>query len=87
VGWVIDLFLIPAMDRSCDIKYKAGRYDYNVAWLLLVFLGVLGAHRLYQGKWITAGLYFFTGGLFFLGWLYDLWNLNGSISELNSQKT
>ncbi|MFN9067376.1 MAG: NINE protein [Bdellovibrionales bacterium] len=86
VGWLIDLFLIPSMDRACDIKYKAGRYDYNVAWLLLVFLGIFGAHRLYQGKWITAIIYFFTGGFFLLGWLYDLWNLNGSLSELNSRR-
>ena len=86
IGWIIDLFLIPSMDRSCDIKYKAGRYDYNVAWLLMVFLGIFGAHRLYMGKWVTAILYFFTGGFFLLGLLYDLWNLNGQISELNSEK-
>jgi TM2 domain-containing membrane protein YozV len=86
IGWLIDLFLIPSMDRACDIKYKSGRYDYNVAWLLMVFLGIFGAHRLYLGKWVTAILYFFTGGFFLMGWLYDLWNLNGSISELNSQK-
>jgi TM2 domain-containing membrane protein YozV len=85
IGWIIDLFLIPGMDQACDRKYKSGRIDYNVAWLLLVFLGVFGAHRLYVGRWITAILYFLTGGLFLLGWLYDLWNLNGMVSERNSE--
>ncbi len=57
--------------------------DYNVAWILLTFLGVLGIHRLYMGKLLTGILYFFTGGLFFLGYLYDYWILNDQISEIN----
>ncbi|MBU0680146.1 MAG: TM2 domain-containing protein, partial [Proteobacteria bacterium] len=56
-----------------------------VAWILLTFLGLLGIHRMYMGKWLTGILYFFTGGLFFFGCLYDFWTLNRQISELNSQ--
>ena len=31
IGWIIDLFLIPSMDRSADIKYSEGPTDYNIA--------------------------------------------------------
>ena len=54
IGWIVDLFLIPAMDRDADERYVAGDKDYNVTWILLTFLGILGIHRLYLGKWPTA---------------------------------
>ena len=38
-----------------------------MTWILLTFLGIFGAHRLYMGKWVTAIIYFFTGGLFLIG--------------------
>lgn len=83
IGWLIDLFLIPGMDRAADRRYRSGPIDYNLAWILLAFLGPLGIHRFYLGKWFTGLVYFFTGGLFFAGWLYDLWTLNGQVSEVN----
>ena len=83
IGWIVDLFLIPSMDRKADLRFEAGPVDYNLAWLLLTFLGVFGAHRLYLGKWVTAVIYFFTGGLFLLGYLYDYWTMNQQISEVN----
>lgn len=83
IGWLIDFFLIPSMDNKSDLKYHPGPIDYNVAWILLTFLGVFGVHRFYMGKWISGALYFLTGGLFFVGWLYDLWTLNGQVSEVN----
>ncbi|MDF1821707.1 MAG: NINE protein [Alcanivoracaceae bacterium] len=83
IGWIIDLFLIPGMDRAADFKYREGRIDYTVAWILLAFLGVFGLHRFYMGKWITGIIWLLTGGLFFVGWLYDLWTLNGRVDEVN----
>lgn len=85
IGWIIDLFLIPGMDRSADRRYIEGRLDYTIGWILLTFLGFFGIHRLYMGKWITALLWFLTGGLFFLGYLYDYWTLNEQLSEINSE--
>lgn len=84
VGWIIDLFLIPSMDRDADLRFTPGPLDYNAAWLLLVFLGLFGGHRMYMGKWLTAVLWFCTGGLFLLGYLYDLWTLNRQLSEINA---
>lgn len=83
IGWIVDLFLIPSMDREADLRFESGRLSYTVAWLLLGFLGIFGAHRLYMGKWITAIIYFCTGGLFLVGLLYDLWTLNSQVSEQN----
>lgn len=84
IGWLIDLFLIPGMDRQADLRFEAGVVDYTVAWILLTFLGILGIHRMYMGKWLTGLLYLLTGGLFGLGYLYDFWTLNRQISELNA---
>lgn len=83
IGWIIDLFLIPSMDRTADLKYVAGQFDYSVAWLLLVFLGFFGIHRFYLHKWLTAIAYLLTVGLFGLGYLYDLWTLNDQVAERN----
>src|SRR5512137_128797 len=62
IGWLVDLFLIPSMDRQADFRYQAGRIDYSVAWLLLTFLGLLGLHRFYLRKWVTGLLYLLTAG-------------------------
>ncbi len=83
IGWVIDLFLIPSMDRHADHSYQDGPYDYNVYWILLTFLGVFGIHRMLMGKLISGLVYFCTGGLFLLGYAYDYWTLNEQIDELN----
>lgn len=86
IGWIIDLFLIPSMDRAADRRFRTGRINFNLTWILLTFLGLFGAHRLYMGKWITAIIYFFTGGLFLIGILYDYWTLNEQISVENMRR-
>jgi TM2 domain-containing membrane protein YozV len=83
IGWLIDLFLIPGMDRQADFRFQGGPVNYSVAWILLTFLGLFGVHRLYMGKWLTGILYLLTLGLFGLGYLYDYWTLNSQIDELN----
>ena len=83
VGWIVDLFLIPGMDRDADRRFLAGPKSYNVSWVLLTFLGIFGVHRFYLGKWLTGILWFFTGGLFLVGYLYDYWTLNDQIDEVN----
>ena len=83
IGWFVDLFLIPSMDKAADTKYTSGNKDYNVSWILLTFLGILGIHRFYLGKWVTGLIWLLTGGLFLIGLLYDLWTLNTQIDEVN----
>jgi len=83
IGWIIDLFLIPSMDREAQRRFTPGLTDYSVAWLLLMFLGLFGIHRFYLGKWVTGIIYLISGGLLGIGWLYDLCTLNQQISDLN----
>lgn len=85
IGWFIDLFLIPGMSRDANIKFQPGPIDYNIAWILLTFLGLFGIHRFYQGKWISGILYLLTGGLFMVGIIYDFWTLNEQLSLINRE--
>ena len=43
-----------------------------ISFVLCFFFGVLGAHKFYEGKIGMGFLYFFTAGLFGIGWLVDL---------------
>ena len=93
IGWFIDLFLIPSMEREAERRFIPGPVNYNLTWILLTFLGVFGVHRFYMGKVFTGLLYL---GLTFLavafppfavivviGVLYDFLTLNEQLSELN----
>jgi TM2 domain-containing membrane protein YozV len=84
IGWIVDLFLIPSMDRQADFRFRTGKLNYTVAWVLLTFLGLFGIHRFYMGKWFTGLIYLLTGGIVGIGYLYDLWTLNDQVSLINS---
>ena len=86
IGWIVDLFLIPSMEREAQDTYAPGNYDYNVAWLLLFFLGTLGVHRMYVGKWFTGFVYLFTFGLLGIGFLYDFFVMNHMVDEQNRKQ-
>lgn len=83
IGWIIDLFLIPAMDREADLRFSEGPVDYNIAWVLHTFLGLFGIHRFYMGKWISGIIYLLTAGLFGIGYIYDYWTLNDQVHLIN----
>ena len=54
-----------------------------VAYLLWLFWGFFGAHKLYVGKPLVALLYFFTWGILGVGWLIDLFTLPGQVAWCN----
>jgi TM2 domain-containing membrane protein YozV len=85
IGWFLDLFFIPSLAREAELKFREGKIDYNVAWILLTFLGLLGIHRMYMGKWLSGILYLFTLGIFGMGYIYDYWTINDQISVINGQ--
>ena len=74
------------MDRQADFRFQRGSRSYTISWILLTFLGVLGIHRMYMGKWITGVIYMLTGGLFLLGVLYDFWTLNDQLSTRHERE-
>jgi TM2 domain-containing membrane protein YozV len=93
IGWLIDLFLIPSMDRQADKRFMQGPNDFTVAWALLTFLWMLGAHRFYLGKIGTGIVFLACTGLAtvfppmlaipWLGALYDFLTLNSQVDEMN----
>lgn len=85
IGWIVDLFLLPSMDREADIRFIQGKVDYSVAWILLVFLGPFGIHRMYMGKWVSGILYLCTLGFLGIGVIYDMWTLNDQITLINGK--
>ena len=86
IGWIIDLFLIPSMVRTAALRFRPGRIDYSLAWILLTFLGLFGVHRMYMGKWVTGVIYLLTGGFFLIGYIYDFWTLNDQITVINARE-
>lgn len=46
-------------------------HSLAVGYLLWIF-GFLGAHRFYFGRPVSGTIYFFTLGLFLIGWIIDL---------------
>lgn len=85
IGWIVDLFLIPKLDREADLRYTSGPVDYSVAWVLQTFLGPFGIHRFYMGKWLTGILWLLTGGLVGIGYAWDYCTLNQQIDERNRE--
>ncbi len=100
IGWIIDLFLIPGMDRKADQKYEPGKHDYTVSWILLTFLGLFGIHRFYLGNWVMGLIHLMAAcglslasaltGIPFVVLLlpvqlYDLFTLNGQVAAANKR--
>ena len=86
IGWIIDLFLMPSLERSADRRYVEGEVNYTIAWVLLTFLGIFGLHRFYLGKFGTGIIYLLTCGLFFVGIIYDWWTMNEQVSAENQSR-
>jgi hypothetical protein len=53
------------------------------AYLACFPLGVLGLHKFYLRQPLLGVLYLFTGGLFIVGWLYDLATLTDQVDRCN----
>lgn len=56
-----------------------------IAYMLCFPLGVLGLHKFYLHQPVRGVLYFFTGGLFVVGWLYDLVTLPVQVAHYNEE--
>lgn len=54
-----------------------------LAYVLWFFLGVFGIHRFYTRNYVTGVIWFFTCGLFGLGWFFDLFITAGLVRCAN----
>jgi TM2 domain-containing membrane protein YozV len=61
-------------ERSVGMAY--------MLWIPCLF-GLCGIHRFYAGRWATGLLWFFTGGLCFVGQLVDLFLIPGMVDAYN----
>ena len=60
----------------------------TTAYLLwcLIFIGLGGMHRIYAGKWVSGLIWLFTGGLFLIGQIIDLFLIPGMIHRSNATR-
>ena len=56
-----------------------------IAYLAAFPFGVLGVHKFYLRQPVMGCIYFFTGGLLVVGWLYDLVTLPGQVDSCNEK--
>ncbi len=63
--------------------YDNQKKSYITAYILWLFLGIIGVHRFYVGDFFKGTLMFFTLGGFIIGWLVDFIFLQKRIEEYN----
>ena len=56
-------------------EHPPSPHNRVIVLLIALFVGFWGIHRMMVGKVGTGILYFFTGGLFGIGWAYDIFML------------
>lgn len=84
-GLIYDLFFMKKMLNKNAEKYIVGDAEYSLAWILFVFTGFLGLHKLYLSRPFIAFLYFVSAGYFGIGLVYDIFTFNEQISKFNSK--
>lgn len=55
-----------------------------IGYVLWIF-GLMGAHRFYYGKPISGTIWFCTLGLFFIGWIIDLFLIPGMDNDADQK--
>lgn len=58
------------------MKAQQDTHSVAIGYILWIF-GFMGAHRFYYGKPVSGTIWFFTLGLFFIGWIIDLFLIPG----------
>ena len=73
----------PTTVQKADVQKAkqtaASKRNKNVALLLCIFLGFLGVHNFYGGRYVKGLLFLFTFGLFGIGWICDIFLIISNI--------
>ena len=56
-----------------------------VAYLLWLFLGLIGVHKFYVNRFGWGIIYIFTGGLFVIGWIVDIFLIPSQVRRCNEE--
>ena len=66
-----------------DQEYDKIRKGVLATYLLWFFFGFIGLHKFYVRKTGIGVLYIFTGGLFVIGWIIDIFIIPMQVREVN----
>ncbi|MDN4475832.1 NINE protein [Demequina sp. SYSU T00192] len=61
--------------------------DTAITYILWFFLGLFGIHHFYMGKIGRGILWLLTGGLFFIGWIVDLFTIPSQVRTVNARRS
>lgn len=71
-------------NMSYENPYRMSQCNKGVALVLCIFLGFFGAHYFYTKKTGMGLLYLFTIGLFYIGWIVDIFRIaSGRFTDSN----
>lgn len=65
---------------------KKDTHSVPLGYILWIF-GFMGAHRFYYGRPVSGTIWFFTLGLFFIGWIVDFFLIPGMDEEADFKYT
>jgi TM2 domain-containing membrane protein YozV len=82
---IIALLILGSRRRDRRNPMNINRRDTGIAYLLLLFGGLLGLHKFYLNRPAWGVFYIFTGGLFFAGIVYDLFTLPAQVRRCNNE--
>lgn len=84
IGWLVDLIRMPWLVKRSNKERKEFPLKHlDDAYLFYFPLGILGFHHFYLNRPCWGIIYFFTAGLFGLGWLVDLFRMPKLVKDAN----
>ncbi|XP_022090883.1 uncharacterized protein LOC110979417 [Acanthaster planci] len=89
VGWLADLVRMPCLVSRHNREVQENRTwtrHLDDAYIYAVPFGILGFHRFYLSGPAIGLLYFFTAGIFTIGWLVDLVRMPCLVQAANKRE-
>jgi len=69
--------------KMFDQEYEQNSKSLLATYLLWFLFGFIGIHKFYVRKTGMGVLYIFTGGLFVIGWLIDIFIIPSQVRQVN----